>query len=451
MQLNDLICFIPELVLMFLIVLFLMVSILLSKLPNEGNFTYNLPLFSLKFSFATLIITLFLYFFQPTYTYSLFYNQLVSNPFILVCKVFILLLSIVYIMMMQSILPKFKEITYEIYVLILSAVLSCLLILAANDFLSLYICFELQSFSLYTLAASSKTSEESKEAGIKYFIQGTLVSAFFLFGVSLVYGVFGTVNFTELSFLMDSTLLLTYPILNFAIVFIFMSILFKLTIVPFNAWSIEAYEGMPFYITIFVSILPKFVIYIIFLRLAFLFSDLLEAFPLLMDILNFSSILIGGLGGLFETEIMRIISFSSTANLGFLFSVIQTPELSNIVPALVFLVSYLFLLINLFSLTYSLDYNLIGEEEEISENNSYISNIHDFTFFKGTHPFYAVLLSFSVYHLPVFSFCWFLFEIFFALVFNRKLFNIICFYYAFVNNYFSRFLFNINYKYFVPG
>jgi len=176
-----------------------------------------------------------------------------------------------------------------------------------------------------------------------------------------------------------------------------MSILFKLTIVPFNAWSVEAYEGMPFYVTIFVSILPKFVIYIIFIRLTFLFSDLLETFPLLLDLLNFSSILIGGVGGLFETEIMRIISFSSTANLGFLFSIIQTPELSNVVPALVFLISYLLLLINMFSLAYSLNYDLINDDlNENIKDSSYISNIHDLTFFKGTHPFYAILLSFSV-------------------------------------------------------
>jgi len=101
-------------------------------------------------------------------------------------------------MMIAPYFRLLKAVTFEIYVLILSTLLASLVLVGVNDFLMFYLAFELQSYSMYLLAASKKDSLQSLEAGLKYFIQGSVCSGFLLLGISFVYGILGTLNFSEL-------------------------------------------------------------------------------------------------------------------------------------------------------------------------------------------------------------------------------------------------------------
>jgi len=139
-----------------------------------------------------------LFIFQAIPEYSAFNAQIVSNNFILYSKIFITLLALFYIIMIAPYFQFLKVITFEIYVLILITLLASLLLVGVNDFLMFYLVFELQSYSTYLLAASKKDSLQSLEAGLKYFIQGSVSSGFLLLGISFIYGVLGSLNFKEL-------------------------------------------------------------------------------------------------------------------------------------------------------------------------------------------------------------------------------------------------------------
>jgi len=152
---------------------------------------------------------------------------------------------------------------FEYSILILLALLGIFFICSSNDLITAYLSIELQSLSFYIMAAMKKESSFSIDAGLKYFILGAFSSSLFLFGSSILYGVSGTINFEDLKNLFflinigyDSTqrleshtfvknIFLDGSLVQFALVFIFVSLLFKLAIAPFHLWSLDVYEESP--------------------------------------------------------------------------------------------------------------------------------------------------------------------------------------------------------------
>jgi len=164
---------------------------------------------------------------------------------------------------------KFQVTEYSIIVLL--AVLGMFLLVSANDFISLYLALELQSFCLYILASLKRYSNLSIEAALKYFILGSFSSGIFLFGISLLYGFFGTTNFYEINTLTFSSDIFTNyssPVL-ISILFISVGILFKLAVFPFHFWIGDVYEGSPMIITAFFAIVPKLSFLVVFVKLYF--------------------------------------------------------------------------------------------------------------------------------------------------------------------------------------
>ena len=189
---------------------------------------------------------------------------------------------------MQYYLTAQKINYFEYSVLILFALLGIFFICSANDLITAYLAIELQSLSFYIMAAFKKDSAFSVDAGLKYFILGAFSSGLFLFGSSILYGVSGTTNFEDLKnlfFLMYSKYDNLYEINNyhvikqifidkgliqFALSFVFISLLFKLAIAPFHLWSIDVYEGSLSSSTFFFAVVPKLAIFILIIRIFYL-------------------------------------------------------------------------------------------------------------------------------------------------------------------------------------
>lgn len=177
---------------------------------------------------------------------------------------------------------------FEYSVMLLFALLGIFFICSSNDLITAYLSIELQSLSFYMLAAFKKDSAFSVDAGLKYFILGAFSSGLFLFGSSILYGISGTTNFEDLKnlfFLLDSTYESLYAVssydaikhvfidkglIQFALSFIFVSLLFKLAIAPFHLWSIDIYEGSPSSSTFFFAVLPKLAVFILLIRIFYL-------------------------------------------------------------------------------------------------------------------------------------------------------------------------------------
>ena len=187
--------------------------------------------------------------------------------------------------MIQRYLTVQKINFFEYSVLILFALLGIFFICSSNDLITAYLSIELQSLSFYIMAAMKKDSAFSVDAGLKYFILGAFSSSLFLFGSSILYGVSGTGNFEDLSnlsFCMDSihygvdmssdrtfvrSVFLDGSLIQFALIFIFVSLLFKLAVTPFHLWSIDVYEGSPSSSTFFFAVVPKLAIFVLLIRI----------------------------------------------------------------------------------------------------------------------------------------------------------------------------------------
>jgi NADH-quinone oxidoreductase subunit N len=220
--------------------------------------------------------------------FQIFNNTIVVDYLSFSSKVWISIISIFCFLMIQRYLTVQKINYFEYSVLILFALLGIFFICSSNDLITAYLSIELQSLSFYIMAAMKKDSAFSVDAGLKYFILGAFSSSLFLFGSSIIYGVSGATNFEDLKnlfFLMYLEYESIYGVDNynfvkhvfidggliqFALAFIFVSLLFKLAIAPFHLWSLDVYEGSPSSSTFFFAVVPKLAIFILIIRIFYL-------------------------------------------------------------------------------------------------------------------------------------------------------------------------------------
>jgi len=217
--------------------------------------------------------------------YQVFNNTIIVDYLSFSSKIWIALLSVFCFLMSQSYISRQKINYFEYSILILFALLGIFFICSSNDLITAYLSIELQSLSFYIMAAMKKDSAFSVDAGLKYFILGAFSSSLFLFGASILYGSSGTTNFEDLKNLfflvyLDNESLNTLnnctfvkhvfldgSLIQFALVFIFVSLLFKLAVAPFHLWSLDIYEGSPSSSTFFFAVVPKLAIFVLFIRI----------------------------------------------------------------------------------------------------------------------------------------------------------------------------------------
>src|SRR5690606_13936854 len=188
---------------------------------------------------------------------GLFFNQLfVKDSFGDFMKVLVLAGAGLCVFMGWRYVEQERMDRLELPVLLLFATLGMLLMISANDLISLYLGFELQSLALYVAAAIRRDSLRASEAGLKYFVLGALSSGMLLYGLSMVYGFAGTTGFTDLA----ATLTADGPVslgLVVGLVFVAAGIAFKISAVPFHMWTPDVYEGAPTAVTAFFAVAPK--------------------------------------------------------------------------------------------------------------------------------------------------------------------------------------------------
>jgi NADH-quinone oxidoreductase subunit N len=252
-------------------------------------------------------------------------------------------------------------------------------------------CLELQSLGLYILASLKRYSFYSTEAGIKYFVLGSIASCFLLLGISLVYGFLGTTNFVDLIFFKDIYIYQEYFfILQIGFFFICFAFIFKLGGFPFHFWVPDIYVGVPSVITAFFSILPKFVLISIFFRVCGLLSSIYLSWLSIFIITGLFSIGFGVLGAFFQVSLKRLMAFGAVNHIGFIFVSLSLNSIEGFSSSFFYILVYMFL---------SLGFFFCFLHMRFFESNTLIKSIYELNSVYVVYPVFG-----SMFSLLFFSF-----------------------------------------------
>lgn len=230
---------------------------------------------------------------------------------------------------------------FEYPVLVLLAGIGMMLMVSANNMLSLYMALELQSLSLYVLAAIQTKQLRSSEAGIKYFILGALSSGMLLFGISLIYGATGSIDFATIASSLDAAGT-SYPALIVGMVFVLIAIGFKVSAVPFHMWTPDVYEGAPSSVTALFAIVPKLAAIALLMRLLFEpFASLVGEWQQIIWVLSVASMVVGAYAALVQNDIKRLLAYSSIGNIGYALIGLVTATGEGAAATLLYMIIYM--------------------------------------------------------------------------------------------------------------
>ena len=330
----DFYSFAPEI---FILVLIL-ISITLGILNKDATISINTTGFTLLTIFLILKG-------QSLYRNSLF--SLNTINLILLSKIILSIGSIIFILLSRRSLKNENLFRYEYILFILFAILGSFVLISSNNFLTAFIGLELQSLSLYLMAAFNTKNLNSNEAGIKYFSLGALSSGFLLFGISMIY--FDTASFTFQNLENFST------ISEVGLALVLIALFFKVSAAPFHIWTPDVYEGSPTISTLFFASLPKFA------SLIFLFRIYHELNIPKIDSLNYIfqlvcaiSLLVGVYGAITQKVIKRLLAFSSINHIGFMLLAIMSYQYMSEGTIFFYLIIYLVTIFGVFSVILNL-------------------------------------------------------------------------------------------------
>ncbi|MDP6474597.1 MAG: NADH-quinone oxidoreductase subunit NuoN [Alphaproteobacteria bacterium] len=251
-----------------------------------------------------------------------FFGMFVSDSFSIFMKCLVLIGAAVTLIMGMGFVKRENMNRFEFPVLILFATLGMLLMISANDLIALYVGLELQSLSLYIVAAFRRESLRSSEAGLKYFVLGALSSGLLLYGCSMVYGFTGFTGFDEIAAAIGhgggDTHSATAIGILIGLVFITAALAFKVSAVPFHMWTPDVYEGAPTPVTAFFAAAPKIAAMALLLRVLLgPFHELLVQWDQIIVFISIASMALGAFAAIGQSNIKRLIAYSSIGHIGY--------------------------------------------------------------------------------------------------------------------------------------
>ena len=235
-------------------------------------------------------------------------------------KVFIMGFAIIALVYTRHYLKAHELLRNEYFILALMSILGMMVMVSGHSLLTLYMGLEIMSLSLYALIASARDRAEAIEAALKYFVLGAIASGLLLYGMSMIYGITGSLDIAQISnFARASTLASQQTlILNFGLVFLVIGVAFKLGAVPFHMWVPDVYQGSPTSVTMFLSTVPKIAAIALLIRLLIDgLGDLQHYWSDLLMIIAVLSIALGSLVALMQSNIKRMLAYSTISHIGF--------------------------------------------------------------------------------------------------------------------------------------
>jgi len=314
-----------------------------------GNYFYSSVT---RISALALLLSTILIIFSGTDKATAFNELFISSAFTVFIKIVLVMAGAVVTFMYLEYNKSSPSGFFEFPILVIFSIVGMMVMVSANDFLTLYLGLELQSLSLYILAASNRDSLKSSEAGLKYFILGALASGIMLYGISLVYGFTGTTNFTALakiySNLADSDATLPLGVL-IGMVMVIIAVCFKVSAVPFHMWTPDVYEGSPTIVTAFFAAVPKVAAVALFIRVGLdAFGGLIDQWKQIVMFVSGASMILGSIAAIRQTNLKRLLAYSSIGHVGYLLIGLAAGTVDGIEAMLIYLVIYVVMSIGMF-------------------------------------------------------------------------------------------------------
>ncbi|MCX7380453.1 MAG: NADH-quinone oxidoreductase subunit NuoN, partial [Alphaproteobacteria bacterium] len=284
---------------------------------------------------------------------------------------------------------------FEFPVLVLFATVGMMLMASAVNLMSLYLGVELMSLSIYVLAAFARDELRSAEAGLKYFVLGALASGLMLYGISLVYGFSGSMDFEQLAKVLADPAKVS-PGLVVGLVFIVAGLAFKISAVPFHMWTPDVYEGAPTPVTAFMGTAPKVAAMALLIRvMATPFGHLLAQWQQLIVLVAIASMVLGSFAAIAQKNIKRLMAYSSIGHMGYALIGLAAGNAVGVRGVLFYLFTYIFMNAGTFACIIAM-----------RRKGRYVEGIADLAGLSRTDPVLAMWLAvfmFSMAGIPPFS------------------------------------------------
>ncbi len=293
-------------------------------------------------------------------------------------KIITLLAAFLVLVISSNYLRILNLFNIEYPILILSSVLGMMIMISSNDLIVFYMGLELQSLTLYVLATFNRDQIKSSEAGLKYFVLSALSSGLLLYGCSLIYGFTGSTNFDVIATQLNAN---EYA-LTFGIVFVLVGLAFKISAVPFHMWAPDVYEGSPTSVTLFFTLVPKIAALTVFIRFLYVpFINLIDQWQIILIFLSIASMLFGAIAAIGQTNLKRLVAYSSISHIGYALAGLATGSNEGIQSSVIYITIYIVMNLGLFSCLLM-----------FKRNNQYYESLEDLSGLSKNHPLLALSL-----------------------------------------------------------
>ncbi len=341
-----------------------------------------------------------------------FNGAFVNDAFGRFMKMLTLVGSVVTLIMSVGFAKAEKFDKFEFPVLLMLATLGMLLMISANDMIALYLGLELQSLALYVVAAINRDSVRSTEAGLKYFVLGSLSSGMMLYGITLVYGYTGNTGFEAIAAeLAGGERQLG---LIFGLVFLLAGLAFKISAVPFHMWTPDVYEGAPTPVTAFFAAAPKMAAMALIVRVVVgAFEPVAPDWQQIIVFIAIASMLLGSFAAIGQRNIKRLMAYSSIGHMGFALVGLAANTHAGIQGVAIYMLIYLVMTLGVFAFILAM---------RRKEGN--VEQIDDLAGLSSTNPVMATILTilmFSLAGIPPLAGFWAKWYVFLAAI-NAELY-----------------------------
>lgn len=343
----------------------------------------------------SLLLTLWMvFYYSPDYSYLAFNGAFITDTMSVILKIVICGISIIVFFYSYEYLKESELLKGEYFVLGLFAVLGMMIMSSAYHLLSVYLGIELLSLSLYAMVAMHRKSKYSTEAAIKYFVLGALASGMLLYGISMIYGVTGSLQLTNIADAINNSAI-EKIYLVYGMIFIIVGIAFKLGAAPFHMWLPDVYQGAPTSVTLFISSAPKIAAFAITVRVLVdgLFP-LIDDWQSILSLLAILSMAIGNIIAIAQENIKRMLAYSTIAHVGYLFLGLIAGTPSGFAGSMFYVISYSLMTIGAFGMIillgrFDLEAEKIEDFKGLIVRNSWFALIMLFLMFSmaGVPPF----------------------------------------------------------------
>ena len=351
-NINSLTSYLPEL----MIVLTILCVFIAESISSYRSSTYMI-------SIAGLLFTGILLLFSHSSTSLLFEGMIINDSLSIFFKWLILISTLSIVLISKEDNSVVSEVKGEYYAMLLIIMLGMFAMVSAKNLLMVYLAIEMVSIPSYIIAGISKNDRESNEASLKYVIYGSFASGIMLYGLSYLYGMAGSldINIVATKLASYDASITVYMI----IIFVLVGFGYKISMVPFHYWTPDVYQGAPITVTAFLSVAPKAAGFAILIRFFYtLFIDNVDIlqWPQLIAFMSALTMTVGNVLALNQTNIKRLLAYSSISHVGFMLVAFSIVSLDSVVSILFYMFFYLFMNLSAFYMAIYMSNNYNADE-----------------------------------------------------------------------------------------